>query len=171
MRGSRQRKSTREGFWGDWRLFGGYVWKSFPCKNPMKNIEKTRKNQKKPEKPRKNNFSLFFCRFSLFWPPNKLIPLVCPEKPMPCWWCSAQWTRSHGTCASLSALKIRGSGWSPPPMGFSIGILITGESYGGGGTQDTDLNKGVIWRILAEFLRWRNRGGGGGGGVRGTPTP
>ena len=48
--------------------------------------------------------------------------------------------------------KIRGPGWSAAPMGFNIGIIITGGNLQGG-TQDTDFNKGFIGR--------RNRGGQG----------
>ena len=43
---------------------------------------------------------------------------------------------------------IRGPRWSPPPMGFGIGILITGGNLYGGGTQDTDFNKEIIGFFL-----------------------
>ena len=35
------------------------------------------------------------------------------------------------------------------------------RKFEGGGTKDTDLNKGVIGRNFAKFLRRRNRGGQG----------
>ena len=41
--GSKQRKSTREGFFWGQGVFGGYFWRSFPYKNPRKNQEKPRK--------------------------------------------------------------------------------------------------------------------------------
>ena len=48
--GSTQRKSTREGSGGLLGTFGRYFWKSFPCKMPRKNVEKTKKNNEKPKK-------------------------------------------------------------------------------------------------------------------------
>ena len=48
--GSTQRKSTREGFWRLLTTFGGYFWKSFPCKIPRENEEQPRRNQEKPKK-------------------------------------------------------------------------------------------------------------------------
>ena len=48
--GLTQRKSTREGFWRLLGIFGGYFWKSFPCKNPKENHGKTKKNLDKAKK-------------------------------------------------------------------------------------------------------------------------
>ena len=58
----RHRKSTWEGFLGGSRLFGGYFWNSFPCKNPNKNHQANRKKQEKPKKMyiRKTYFSSVF---------------------------------------------------------------------------------------------------------------
>ena len=49
---------------------------------------------------------------------------------------------------------IRGSGWSPPPMGFCIGILITGaNSYGGVYKLRISIRKQLkdFYKILADF--------------------
>ena len=67
IQGSNYRKFAREGFWWVWGIFGGYFWKSFPCKNPRKNQEKLKKNQEKPIKTIKNGVFLIFPKFSLFW--------------------------------------------------------------------------------------------------------
>ena len=66
FRGSTQRKSTREGFFGGlraiWRVFLG---ESFPCKNVRENNQKTIKNQWTPKKKLKTLFSLFYVFFSV----------------------------------------------------------------------------------------------------------
>ena len=61
-------------------------------------------------------------------------------------------------------LTIRGSGWSPPPMGFYLGIL-TKCPPPRGGTQVTDFNKGITKGMFTNNIRLKN------GGVRGTQTP
>ena len=60
---------------------------------------------------------------------------------------------------------IRGPGWSPPPMGFYIGILTKSSPPKGGGTQVDDFTKGFTKGIFEKILRRRN------GGVKGTQTP
>ena len=55
------------------------------------------------------------------------------------------------------ALFGEGSGWSPPPMGFYLGILIKWPPPWGG-TQDTDFNKGFTKRNMTKNLRRRNGG-------------
>ena len=62
------------------------------------------------------------------------------------------------------AKKISGLGWSPPPMGFYLWILIK-WSPPQGGTQVTDFNKGFTKGMFTTNIRRRS------GGVRGAQTP
>ena len=64
--------------------------------------------------------------------------------------------------------NIRGSGWSPPPMGFGIGILITGGNLKGGGGGVHKIQ--TLRRELVEECS-RTFFGEEIGGVRGTQTP
>ena len=45
-RGSKQRKSTREGFFWGLRKFAGLFWKSFPCERSYKTPRNTKKKQR-----------------------------------------------------------------------------------------------------------------------------
>ena len=63
--------------------------------------------------------------------------------------------------ADDSRETIRGPGWSPPPMGFYIGILIKSSPPKGGGTQVDDFTKGFTKGIFEKILRRRNGGGQG----------
>ena len=58
-------------------------------------------------------------------------------------------------------ILIRGPGWSLPPIGFYIGILIKSSPPKGGGTQADDFIKGFINGFFEEILRRRNLGGQG----------
>ena len=80
-RGCRHRKSTREGFGELLGVFERYLGESFPCRNPPKTFNKTKKNQTKTkENKQKLYFYLFFYSF-LCLHPSEGVPGVDLDMP------------------------------------------------------------------------------------------
>ena len=63
QRGSTQIRSTREGFGMLLGIFGGWFWKSFPCKKTMKKQKHVEKNKTNLRKAHKNLIFIIFCSF------------------------------------------------------------------------------------------------------------
>ena len=81
VRGSNQRKSTREGFGGLLRVSDCHLGTSFPCKSPKKSLTEPKKRKRKTKKNKRKfiflYFSLFFFIFLWFDPRCSWLCLAC----------------------------------------------------------------------------------------------